>query len=246
MLRSIVSANRKCANWLERKFPAIFVGPSYADELQRRISASIQNEKPAVILEVGGIDRPLISKSTGYTYVGLDIEERPDCYRVYDQFIVQSIEDPVNVAAGMVISTTLLEHVPNNTAAVRSMFDVLHPGGVTHHYVPSKWHPYSIGLRLVGPTLQKRLIAVLRPDAMAITGYPAFFDHCSVAGMRGLMARQGFVDIEVKPYYRASDYFAFLLPAYVSVALFENFCSAVDWKFFASGFVISARKPGAL
>ena len=83
----------------------------------------------------------------------------------------------------MVISITMLEHVPNNTLAVGSMFEALKPGGVTHHYVPSNWHPYSIALRMVGPKLQKRLIATLRQAAAAVTGYPAFFDHCSVTSM---------------------------------------------------------------
>lgn len=245
MLRKFVSVNRAGAAWLERTFPRVFLAPSYKHELESRIEGDIAALRPSTILEVGGIDRPLLTKSPDYRYVGLDIDEQPDCYRVYDTFIVQTIEENVDIQADMVISITLLEHVPNNVLAIRSIYHALKAGGATHHYVPSKWHPYSVILRIVGPKLQVKLIAALRPDAADVTGYPAFFDHCSVSGMRSLMRKQGFVDVDVKPFYRASDYFAFFLPAYLAVTIFENVCAAINWNVFASGFVISARKPAA-
>lgn len=243
MLKWFVSINRSSAKWLERRFPRLFLGPSYSSELVRRIHGDIAALQPDAILEVGGIDRPLISKDVGYAYIGLDIEERSECYLVYDKFIVQTIEAPVDIAVDMVISITLLEHVPDNKLAIRSIYNALKPGGKQHHYVPSKWHPYSLALRIVGPKLQKSLIATLRPGAVDVTGYPAFFDHCSVFDMRRLMEDQGFTDIDIKTFYRANDYFAFFLPAYVAVSLFENLCASLNWQIFASGFVISSRKP---
>ena len=207
-----------------------------------RIANVIRRQKPAAILEVGGIDRPLLARSPAYEYIGLDIEEKPACNSIYDYFIVQSIEKPTSILVDMVIPITLMEHVPDNEAAVRSMFAALRPGGTTHHYIPSKWHPYALATRLVGPVLQRRLIPLLRPAAVGVTGYPAFFDKCTPSAMTALFRRQGFSKINVKAFYRASDYFAFFLPVYLTVAMFENLCSALDWHFFASGFVISAEK----
>lgn len=243
MLRNFVRLNRNAARWLETTWPRVFGAPDYTAELKRRIDEDIKARSPAMILEVGGIDRPLLKRTPHYTYVGLDIEERPDCYNVYDKFLVQSIEDPVSLNVDMVTSITVMEHVRNNRAAVRAIFETLIPGGVTHHYIPSKWHPYSIALRIVGPALQKRLIQALRPDAASVTGYPAFFDHCSPAAMSRLFLDAGFEDVDVLPFYRASDYFAFFLPAYLIVALLENLCAGLGAKLFCSGFVISARKP---
>jgi hypothetical protein len=97
---------------------------------------------------------------------------------------------------------------------------------------------------MVGPAMQKRLIRLLRPEAAAVTGYPAFFDHCDPSAMTKLFDAAGFTDITLKPFYRASDYFAFFLPAYLAVAAFENLCRATDCRIFSSGFVLSARKPG--
>lgn len=119
----------------------------------------------------------------------------------------------------------------------------LTPGGTTHHFIPSKNHPYSICLRIVGPKLQKILIRYLRPDSVAETGYPAFFDHCSPQEMEELFQRAGFTEIDLQPFYRAHDYFAFFLPAFVLITFYENFCKYFDLRPLCSGFVISAKHP---
>lgn len=243
--RSFVSANRQAAKWCERRFPSVFALPSYKAELERRIQLDIANRAPGTILEIGGIDRPLLMRGKGFEYVGLDIENAPRCADIYDRFLVQSVEDDVDLRSDMAISITVLEHVPNNAAAVRSIFRALNEGGTTHHYVPSKWHPYSVALRLVGPALQKRLIALLRPAAKDVSGYPAFFDHCTPGAMERLFHDVGYGKISVQAFYRASDYFAFFLPAYVLIALFENICRRLGLRAAASGFVISAERPFA-
>ena len=242
IIKNFISANRKLSRIFEKKHPKFFNSKSYRDELIRRINLSINEEGASKILEAGGIDRPLLSKGHGYEYNGLDIESRDKCYDVYDNFIIQSIEDPLAEKYDLIISITLLEHVPNNESSFSSIYSSLKPGGKTHHYVPSKWHPYSVALRILGPTLQKRLIPILRPGAEDVTGYPAFFNRCSVRSMSKVLMECGFVDIDVKAYYRANDYFAFFTPLFLIVTVFENICRKLDLNVFASGFVISGTK----
>jgi hypothetical protein len=230
MIRSFVRANRSAAAFLERTFPRFFLPPfpSFSHFLSKVISDEVETNRRDSILEVGGIDRPLLSKSATYKYIGLDIETKPNCGLKYDQFLVQSIEldMPPDIQANMVISTTLLEHVRDNDAAFRVMFNVLASGGCMHHYVPSKWHPYSICLRMVGPNIQKRLIPILRSHAADVTGYEAFFHRCSIREMKRLAQDSGFENIRVKPFYR-----------------FENLCERLNIETCASGFVISCSKP---
>ena len=238
-----VGMNRRAAAWLEGRFPEAFRDDSYVDALMGRVNEAIVATRPARILEAGGVDRPLLQRNQGYEFVGVDIDDRPECADVYDRFIVQSVEEPMPVQADMIVSITLLEHVPDNKSAIESFFRSLNPGGTTHHYIPSKWHPYSISLRLVGPKLQKILIKLLRPGAIGVTGYPAFFDYCDPGSMEKLMERSGFVNIRTKTFYEAADYFAFFLPAYLLVVAIEKLCKALNLRIFASGFVISASKP---
>ena len=242
-VRSFVAWNRRICRSCEIRFPAFFRFPSYQQELRRCIDADLAND-PGDVLEVGGIDRPFLSKGSGYRYVGMDTEEKPRCHEVYDGFIVQSIEQPISGFFGLIMSITLLEHVPDNHASIKNIFDALRPGGATHHYVPGKRHPYALALRMVGPTWQKKLIRILRPDSVEETGYAAYFDRCSTYQMRRVFEEVGFLGIEVRAFYRANDYFAFFFPAFLLVTGFENLCRILGMRYFASGFVISGRKPG--
>lgn len=242
ILKKFIGLNRKCSKLLEEKFPRYFDSPSYKDELLRRISSSIEKGGVKKVLEAGGIDRPLLRKGQGYEYDGLDIESSDKCYEVYDNFVIQSIEEPVNEKYDLIISITLLEHVPNNDSSINSMYQSLQPDGETHHYVPSKWHPYAVALRIVGPVLQKRLIPILRPGAEDVTGYPAYFDKCSISSMRKLLIKHGFTDVDVQAFHRANDYFAFFTPLFLAVTTFENLCRKLKLDLFASGFVISAKR----
>ena len=136
----------------------------------------------------------------------------------------------------------LLEHLPNNTLSMEVMYNCLNRDGIMVHYIPSKNHFYSLCLRLVGPTLQKILIKHLRPNTVEITGYPAFFHKCTPNQMNKLYESIGFKNVEVIPYYRATDYFAFFIPAYLFVAIFENLFEYFGVSLFASGFIIKAER----
>lgn len=248
MLKPIVRLNRRMSDWLAARWPNLFGAPEpgYLYEIKRRIEETIAQNNAAIILEAGGVDRPILSRTGQYHFIGLDIDERPECVNLYDEFIVASIENPPPIQVDMVVSFTLLEHVPDNRRAMAAMFSVLRSGGTIHHYIPSALHPYSLLLRLVGPRLQKQLIPIIRPGAEDVTGYPTYFDHCTPGRMECLLQEQGFEQIDILPYYRANDYFAFFLPAYLLVSMCENLCRWLEIRTFASGFVVSATKPGSV
>lgn len=242
IVRKFINLNRKYARRLMYRYPNFFGSESYHDKVQEMISLFLRERKPTNILEIGGIDRPFLEKGQGYIYDGLDIEERKDCYKIYDNFFVQSVEDEIAGRYDCVISITLLEHVKDNNACVKNIYSSLNHGGATFHYIPSKLHPYSISLRILGEKLQKRLIPLLRPGAETVSGYVAYFDYCSPDAMSRLFSKHGFTDMEVNVYYRANDYFAFFVPFFVLVTIFENVCKIFDLRMFASGFIISARR----
>jgi len=194
------------------------------------------------VLEAGGIDRPLLQGKQNVKYDGLDIEHKKNCVPMYDRLFVQSIEQPIPENYDLIISTSLLEHVKNNTASISRIYEALKTNGYTIHYVPSKYHPYSIMLRLVGCKLQKKLIKHLRPWAMNKTGYPVYFDKCSPKEMKELMRNQGFRSVTVLPFFRANDYFRFCFFLYILVTLWENICRKFKWEQCSSGFILKAHK----
>lgn len=248
VMRDFVYLNRTASAWIAKRLPGVFSDPkpSCLETLLDRVNRDIGNKKPATVLEAGGVDRPVLDRSPNYEFVGLDIDERPDCASLYDRFIVSSIEKPLPEKVDLIISYTLLEHVQNNMASIRVMYEGLNPNGTVHHYIPCGLHPYSLALRAIGPRLQRRLIPILRPGTEEVTGYPAFFDLCTPRGMTRAFRAAGFTEIDVKPFYRANDYFAFFTPAFIIVTLFENVCRLLGLSTFASGIVISARKPSSV
>lgn len=171
---------------LEKLFPKFFGEGDFNRDLLEKINQIIKQSDNLKVLEAGGADRPLLEKSDKWTYYGMDIDQKPSCYKCYDKFLVQSIEEKIDDDFDLIISQTLLEHVPNNTKSIEAMYNALNNGGAMLHYLPSKAHIYSICLRLVGPKIQKALIKHLRPEAVSTAGYPAFFDKCSTHEMREL------------------------------------------------------------
>ena len=64
LLKSFVTLNINFCRWLEQKFPSFFLGSNNNYEIRDElIQKYISEKKPATIIEVGGIDRPLIKKS---------------------------------------------------------------------------------------------------------------------------------------------------------------------------------------
>jgi len=244
VFKFLINLNRRISNRFSRAFPGFTGSPSSQGIILEEINAFIKagSGRKLKILEAGGIDRPLLEKSDKYTYDGLDIEHKSECDEIYHDFLVQSIEEKIPGKYHLIISFTLLEHVKNNQAALSSIYASLQNDGKTINYLPSKHHPYSIILRMVGDKMQKKIIRYLRPWAQGVTGYPAFFDECSPREMKKLLSKIGCQNIAIIPFYRANDYFSFCFPLFMMVTCWENICRAFNWTCFCSGFIFSAEK----
>ena len=60
--------------------------------------------------------------------------------------------------------------------------------------------------------------------------------------MENLCKNIGFRKVEIKTYYRATDYFSFFVPVFMIIAIFENLFKFFDLKVFASGIILVAKK----
>jgi hypothetical protein len=240
MLHALIHANKRISSEFNRRF-GVYEKNCKAILLDQ-LKIYLKSRNRPRILEVGGIDRPLLARNAGMYYCGIDIEFKENCKDIYDDFFVQSIEDPLIHQFDAIISTTVLEHVKNNKATLNTCYTALNSGGMMIHYLPSKYHPYSFILRLVTPRLQKMIIAKLRPEAMGVTGYPAFFDLCSPRSMCSALQQQGFKEISLIPFYQGAAYFNFCFPLYLLVLFYERLCGFLRFDQLCSGFIFTARK----
>ena len=239
----VITSNIKACRWLESRWPNYFGNnENYVEDLRSEVDAALSGGAIRSVLEIGGIDRPLLSKSSSYSYAGLDIEKKPLCEEIYDRFFLQSIESPIGDKFDLLVSKEVIEHVPNNFESFSVMHSCLTQHGKMIHYIPSKFHFYSIILRCVGPRLQKLIIRKLRPHAVEVTGYPAFFNYCSPGQLTKLCKDVGFSRVTIRCYYRATDYFAFFVPLFLLVAFLENVFQRFNISIFSSGVLLVASK----
>jgi len=242
LAKGFVDVNRWLSQCVLKRFHHLASGGDYKGAVLKELKDFIAKKRRCRVLEAGGIDRPLLKNSPDITYTGLDIEYRERCREIYDNFIIQSIEDRLPGKYDLICSFTLLEHVRDNTRAIGTIYDALEPGGMMVHYVPSGLHPYSLLIRLVGPKLSLALLRRLHPDVIGQSGYPAYFDQCTVGAMDRLCRMTGFTDVRFSCYYRANFYFEVFFPAFLAVTLWEEFCRLLGLKMFCSGFVITGKK----
>ena len=90
LVRRIVRINRSLCKFIGKRASRYGSSGSYHDELISRIETGLLSGARSV-LEVGGIDRPLLTKSGDFRYTGLDLESVERCAQVYDTFSVGSI-----------------------------------------------------------------------------------------------------------------------------------------------------------
>lgn len=247
MIKKFIQVNQKLCDSFVKRVPSI-VWPEYTRSwFGAAVNAELDRLKASGVkfrvLEVGGIDRPFLKKGSGFEYVGMDVEHRPKCDEVYDEFHVQSIEESLAGQFDLIISRMVLEHVPDNEKSWAVIFACLKPGGKAIHIFPSGLHPYSMATRLVGNRLQRKLIGLYRPTAKDITGYPAYYDNCNPSKLEKLLTRKGYSNIDLRVNYSASEYFNFFFPAFVFVALFNFAFYKLGVRLFCSNVYVSAQKP---
>ena len=143
MFKRFIALNIRYSQLLAKKYPIFFFGNKIAKhDLIYLVKNHISGKKNLNILEIGGIDRPILEKDDNYIYTGLDIEYKDNCENIYDNFFVQSIEEAIPKKYDLIFSSTLLEHVKNNNKSFLNIYKALLIGGKTFHYVPSKNHFY--------------------------------------------------------------------------------------------------------
>lgn len=248
LLYAFVRVNKKMCRALEERFPHFFrsaFGTARAQEAIRKRLADLPREGEMSLLEVGGIDRPLLERDGTYHYVGLDIDYSARCEEIYDDFRTQSVEAPIAGEFDAIFSITLLEHVPDNQAAAEQMLAALKPRGLSIHYLPGKGHPYAWVLRLVGPKLQVKLLQMLNEGGDPHGGYPTYFDRCLANQMARLLDQTGYENVHAEAYYGCTPYFRVLVPAHLLVVCLMNVAERMNWSYFASGFIVEGTRPAA-
>lgn len=242
MIKGFINLNRTLSRKFSERYKDFVGSDNYKIIMLCEINNFLHYKNYSFVLEAGGIDRPLLNKSEKIKYDGLDIEYKEKCLEIYDDYYVQSIEESLQNKYDLICSFAVLEHVRDNNKSFQVMFNALNNDGMMIHYLPNKYHPYSIISRVLGSKLAIKLLKITHPQTIGISGYPSFYNQCSVNDMQRLCYKIGFKDIQIIPYYRANFYFEICFPFFFLVTVWENICKKFNWSTFCSGFIIIAKK----
>jgi len=206
------------------------------------------------VYDMGGGKQPFISpdlkKSLGLSVIGVDIDQN-ELDRApagaYDSAICADICDPSRFPANdadLVISQTVLEHVPDVARAFDTFAKVLRPGGQAVLFAPSRNAIFARLNLLLPEDMKRKVMFSIFPHKKRDSGFPAYYDRCTLGQFRAIAAARGLELVEKRAYYR-SGYFSFFAPLYLLWRLWVMTFYLFAREQAAESFCLAVAKPAA-
>jgi SAM-dependent methyltransferase len=103
----------------------------------------------------------------------------------------------------VVFSRFLAEHVRDGRAMHRNVFEVLKPGGVAFHLIPTLYASPFLLNRLLPERLTIPLLKLLTPRREISPKFPAHYSQCygNLPRMRRMFAEIGYSRVEIREFY---------------------------------------------
>ena len=249
MLKRFFSWNVAAADYIEDRLPNSFTRSLlYLHELT---TARLMNEHDGLlIVDVGGGHMSPFAKHRTHpgTYVlGIDIlfeqvahNSDANAGAVCDVCTSIPLAD---ATADLIVSRSVLEHLPNNAVFVAECRRTLKPGGHAIHVCPTRRAPFALINRIIPNWLTRKLIRTFFPQWADECGFPTFYNHCSYPELPRLHERHGLEVEELHLRYYQSIYFKPFLPIYLVSVAYDLILWALQIRFLSSQILIVARRP---
>jgi SAM-dependent methyltransferase len=202
------------------------------------------------VLDVGGGKRPIVplalKSSHKLCVIGLDVSatelaDAPPGF--YDQTICCDICSAANLPElDLALSCDVTEHVRQPVAMYSNIYRALLPGGIAINFMPNKFAPFALANAALPNAFAKRIVDYFYPETKSGQGFPTYYRTCFPSGMKKLLERIGFQDVQVHPYYR-SEYLSFFLPFHFFELMWQLLTSRLGQPNLCETFVVSAKKP---
>lgn len=201
-----------------------------------------ESKKSRSIIELGGVSRPVLKKSTNYRYVGVDIDENFEHDNYYDQFYCQSVENEFPEKGDLIFSKFLMEHVLDVELSYERQIKSLNTGGKIIHLYPLGYHPFSILNKIIGNKLANKIIPIIRKGSEEVTGYPAYYTLGNAFLLERFLKSREDLQVDFRYHYGAVDYFSFFFPLAVLITCFNLISKNLGLKLFASSVIVTINK----
>ncbi len=184
-IEGFFEANRRVSKLVEPIFPParLDIGAVY----ERVVVEIVACHPNGVVVNVGAGKRCRLAEdpglAAGVTIVASDISSHELARnRAVSARVVADASKALPFADATVdvlMSRSVLEHLPNVDAFMGEAARVLKPGGHSVHLFSGRWSPYTILNRLLPHRFARRLLFALRPSVAGTSGFKAFYDRCS-------------------------------------------------------------------
>lgn len=147
-----------------------------------------------------------------------------------------------DASVDVILSRTVLEHVPDVERAAREMARVTRPGGVSLHFMPGRYAVFALAARVLpfGPLV--RLLHAVSPSTRGQVEFDVHYDRCHPAAMEATFRAAGFSHVEVATCWAAPGYFEPVLPAFLAMSAYEATVRRLGIRRLASYMIVHAER----
>lgn len=147
-----------------------------------------------------------------------------------------------DASVDLVLSRTVLEHVPDVRAAVANIARVLRPGGVALSFLPGRYSLFATAARVLpfGPAL--RFIHWAVPGSRGQIGFEVHYDRCHPRALERTFREAGFRHVEVSQCWAQPGYVEWFLPLYLAHAAYEWVVRRLRVRLLASYMIVRAER----
>lgn len=219
----------------------------YDEQLKELVAAY----PDADLLELGAGRRPSFTFSElpntvrSYTVNDISEEELALLPEGYEKacFDVSGDAKAFSDKYDVVFSRFLAEHVPDGEAMHRNVFQVLKPGGVTFHLIPTLYAlPFVIN-KLLPERVTAKILAAFAPRRAINPKFPAYYSACygNSDRMTELLKGIGYSQVEIRSFY--GHFYYEKIPGLKQIhEQFSALAADRDWADLSSYAYIIARK----
>jgi hypothetical protein len=236
MLSKFIQFNRYLSKWIT---------PVYINE--NLFECRIQNllNPDSKVLEIGGAERPYINLKSVQLLIGCDPDPTLLITNQYHKFYNGTIRDVDIIGFDLIVSRYVLEHVEDCKKEYLLQIEKLSTNGKAIHIYPMGFHPFSIMSKFFEHFgLKKKIISILRPDAVMVTGYKTYYDLGLPKDLECFLKTIPGIKYNVNYEFGAIDYFGFFFPFALIIQIFNSICRFFNLTYFASNIYVEITKVG--
>lgn len=142
----------------------------------------------------------------------------------------------------LLVSRTVLEHVPDIKTAAREMARVLRPGSETLHLLPCRYALFAVIARVVPFGLAKRTLHTLIPESRGVVEFDVYYDHGHPRELERVFSAAGFREVQVEHTWDQAAYFHSFFPAFLLVFVYQRLAKLCRLRVLASYAIVRATR----